>query len=95
VILGYDPSQVTGGAQVTVLTGTQFAVNAPTTGSTSTSAPTSPTTAGAGGSSGSTSGASVGFAAPSPTTQPLQPWDPRACPAGSTPTTPVPNPLPG
>jgi LCP family protein required for cell wall assembly len=95
VILGYDPSQVTGGAQVTVLTGTQFAVNAPTTGSTSTSAPTSPTTAGAGGSSGSTSGAGVGFAAPSPTTQPLQPWDPRACPAGSAPTTPVANPLPG
>ena len=31
VIMAYDPSQVADGAQVTVVTGTQFAVNAPST----------------------------------------------------------------
>jgi hypothetical protein len=30
--------------------------------------------------------------APSPTTSGLQPWDPRACPAGAAPTAPVANP---
>ena len=31
VIMGYDPSQVTDGAEVTVVTGSQFAVSAPAT----------------------------------------------------------------
>ena len=93
VILGYDPTQVLDGAQVTVVTGTQFAVNAPPTSPT-------PTTAVSGGGAASsttttTSGAGAAFTAPSPTTQSLQPWDPRACPAGATPTAPVANPLPG
>jgi LCP family protein required for cell wall assembly len=92
VILGYDPTQVLDGAQVTVVTGTQFAVNAPPTSST-------PTTAVAGGGASATttttSGASAAFTPASPTTQKLQPWDPRACPAGATPTAPVANPLPG
>jgi hypothetical protein len=79
VIMAYDPGLVADGAQVTVVTGTQFPVNAPAT----------PTT---GGSSSATSTPSVaGIAAPSPTTSNLQPWDPRACAAGATPTTPVPN----
>ncbi|MGA7417260.1 MAG: LCP family protein [Acidimicrobiales bacterium] len=99
VILGYNPGQVTNGAQVTVVTGTQFAVNPPSAGSTSTSAPATTTTAPTSGSSDTSTsvatGAGVGFAAPSPTTQKLQPWDPRACPAGATPTAPVANPLPG
>ncbi len=102
VILGYNPSQVANGAQVTVVTGTQFAVNPPSAGSTSTSAPASTTTAPSAGTGGSSdtstsvaTGAGVGFAPPSPTTQKLQPWDPRACPAGATPTAPVANPLPG
>jgi LCP family protein required for cell wall assembly len=99
VILGYDPSQVLGGAQVTVVTGTQFAVNAPPASSTPTSAPpgSTSTVAGAGGASSTTttSGVTGGFAAPSTTTQALQPWDPRACPTGATPTAPVANPLPG
>jgi LCP family protein required for cell wall assembly len=93
VILGYDPTQVLDGAQVTVVTGTDFAVNAPPTSSTPTTAVT-----GSGGASTTTttaSGAGAAFTAPSPTTQNLQPWDPRACPAGATPTAPVANPLPG
>ena len=93
VILGYDPTQVLNGAQVTVVTGTQFAVNAPPTSSTPTTA-----VAGSGGASTTTtttSGAGAAFTSPSPTTQKLQPWDPRACPAGATPTAPVANPLPG
>lgn len=93
VILGYDPTQVLDGAQVTVVTGTQFSVNAPTTSST-------PTTAAAGSGGGAsttttTTGVGAAFTTPSPTTQKLQPWDPRACPAGATPSAPVANSLPG
>jgi LCP family protein required for cell wall assembly len=89
VIMAYDPSQVANGAQVTVVTGTQFAVNAPSTpptgataGSSTSAAPTTATTA----------PPATAIAAPSPATSKLQPWDPRACPAGATPTAPVPNP---
>jgi LCP family protein required for cell wall assembly len=87
VIMAYDPSQVTNGAQVTVVTGTQFAVNAPSTpatgvavGSSVSAAPTA-----------TTSPAAVAIAPPSPTTSTLQPWDPTACKAGATPTAPVAN----
>jgi polyisoprenyl-teichoic acid--peptidoglycan teichoic acid transferase len=98
VIMGYDPTQVTDGAEVTVLTGTQFVVNAPT--------PTPSTTAGSAGATAATAATSVtvpptttattspadaAIAAPSATTSGLQPWDPRACPAGATPTVPVAN----
>ena len=99
VIMAYDPSQVTDGAEVTVVTGTQFAVNAP-------AAPTTPTTAAAGAAGASatttapppptttptTSPDAAAIAAPSPTTSSLEPWDPRACPPGATPTAPVANP---
>jgi len=80
VIMAYDPSRATGGAQVTVVTGSQFAVNAPSTPTTggSTTTTTTPTVA--------------AIAAPSPATSNLQSWDPRACPAGATPIAPVPNP---
>ncbi|HEX4218038.1 MAG TPA: LCP family protein [Acidimicrobiales bacterium] len=94
VIMAYDPSQVTDGAQVTVVTGTQFAVNAPAapaagsaSGASATTAPSTtapPTTT-------TTSPAAAAILAPSPTTSNLQPWDPRACPAGATPTAPVAN----
>jgi LCP family protein required for cell wall assembly len=96
VILGYDPTQVLDGAQVTVVTGTQFAVNAPPTSSTPTTAVTG-TTAGSagGGTTSTTAGAGAGFTPPSATTQKLQPWDPRGCRPGATPTAPVANPLPG
>jgi LCP family protein required for cell wall assembly len=93
VIMGYDPSQVVDGAQVTVVTGTQFAVNAPAAsttssagGATSTSAPTTTST-----STTSTSTSSGAIAAPSASNPTLAAWDPRGCPAGATPTAPVPN----
>ena len=99
VIMAYDPSQVTDGADVTVVTGTQFAVDAPvapTTPSTAavgapgvsspTTAPPSPTT------TPTTSPEASAIAAPSPTTSTLEPWDPRACPPGAAPTAPVANP---
>jgi LCP family protein required for cell wall assembly len=93
VILGYDPTKMLDGAKVTVVTGTQFAVSAPPTSST----PTTAVTGGGGATTTTTTTTTAGasFTSPSPTTQKLQPWDPRACPAGSTPTTPVANPLPG
>jgi LCP family protein required for cell wall assembly len=88
VIMGYGPNQVTDGAQVTVVTGTQFAVNAPST----------PTTAGEGRSASATppttlttSPGATAIAAPSGATSQLASWDPRACLAGATPTAPIPN----
>jgi LCP family protein required for cell wall assembly len=84
VIMGYDPSQVADGAQVTVVTGTQFTVatpSAPSGAVSSTSAPATTTTIPATGA----------IATPSPTTSSLQPWDPRACSATATPTAPVAN----
>jgi LCP family protein required for cell wall assembly len=96
VVMGYEPSQVTSGAQVTVVTGTQFSVNAPSPpasapaagGSTTTSPTTSqsatPTTTPA-------TAPTASIAAPSAANSKLQPWDPRSCSAGSKPTAPVPN----
>jgi LCP family protein required for cell wall assembly len=95
VIMGFDPTMVTDGAQVTVVTGSQFAVDAPAatraptdTGQLST--PTS-TTVPATTTTSTTSPATAAIAAPSPTVSDLEPWDPRACPAGATPTAPVAN----
>jgi LCP family protein required for cell wall assembly len=76
VVMAYDPSRVADGAQVTVVTGTQFAVNSAATPA---STPT-------------TSAAAATIASPSPPTSNLEPWDPRACPAGVPPTAPEPNP---
>jgi hypothetical protein len=84
VILAYDPSQVAPGSQVTVVTGTDFTVNAPaaesgpsgtaTTGSpSSTSVPPTTTT--------TSPPTSAQFAAPTPTVEALAPWDPRSCTA--------------
>ncbi|HMD46113.1 MAG TPA: LCP family protein [Acidimicrobiales bacterium] len=86
VIMAYDPSQVADGAQVTVVTGTQSAVDAPASppgagASTSTTGPTATTAA----------PTSAAVAAPTPATSGLQPWDPRACPPGATPTAPAAN----
>jgi polyisoprenyl-teichoic acid--peptidoglycan teichoic acid transferase len=86
VIMAYDPSQVADGAEVTVVTGTQFGVNAPATSTTPTSAGTTPTST-----PPSTSTSSAAIAAPSASNPTLAPWDPRACAAGATPTAPVPN----
>ena len=90
VIMAYDPSEVTDGARVTVVTGTQFAVNTPSApSSVSTGDPSTlvtPTT------TPNVPPTGAAIAAPSPDTSPLQPWDPRACPGGATPTSPTPNP---
>jgi len=88
VIMAYDPAQVIDGAQVTVVTGTQFTVNAPpqsAPGSAAAASSTSPPATSTPSSSGS-------IAAPTPTTSNLQPWDPRACAPGAVPTAPQPNP---
>ena len=82
VIMAYDPSQVADGAEVTVVTGTQFAVNASTPATAD--GPSATTTTDRPGHSA--------IAAPSTPTSNLQPWDPRACAPGATPTAPVPNP---
>jgi hypothetical protein len=90
--MGYSPSMVADGAQVTVVTGTQFAVNPPPAAATPTTSggSTTPTTAPA--TTTTTAPASSAIAAPSPANSNLEPWDPRACPAGATPTAPVANP---
>jgi LCP family protein required for cell wall assembly len=97
-VMAFDPRQVVDGADVTVVTGSQFGVNAPaptpapastaTSGSsaTTTTAPATTTTT-----TNAVSSSSSNIASPSPTTSNLQPWDPRACAAKAVPTTPVPN----
>jgi LCP family protein required for cell wall assembly len=75
VIMAYDPSEVSAGSTVTVVTGTDFSVNAP--------APSS-STSGSGASTTTTTTSSSGsaaFAAPTPEVEALQPWDPRSCTA--------------
>jgi LCP family protein required for cell wall assembly len=68
------------GAQVTVVTGTQFAVDPATP---PTSAPTTAPSTSAAGSTAASSSASAdtGFLPPTASTQGLQPWDPRSCTA--------------
>jgi LCP family protein required for cell wall assembly len=81
VIMALGPTA--NGAQVTVVTGTQFTVNPPAAqaapaGTTAPSAP-SPAT-----STPTPSADSAGFTAPTAATESLQPWDPRSCsPSGS------------
>jgi LCP family protein required for cell wall assembly len=101
VIMGYDPSQVTDGAEVTVVTGTQFAVNAPpaqttpsstaSSSSDSASASNASTAAVPATTTPTTAPSSSAIEKPSPTTSGLQPWDPRNCAPGATPTAPVAN----
>ena len=82
VIMAMDPTEVKPGSQVTVVTGTDFTVNAPpaTTTSAPAGVPTSSTTPTTAGTSGNT-GNSGAFQAPTPSVEPLAPWDPRACTA--------------
>lgn len=74
-ILGYDPSEVTPGALVTIQTGNGLGVlrtvKKTTTSSTKKSGATSTTT--------TTIPASSLYSTPTPTNQPLEPYDPRAC----------------
>jgi LCP family protein required for cell wall assembly len=97
VIMAYDPTQVTDGAQVTVVTGSQFAVDAPaatapaTTGAAGSATTTTPTTAPTATTS-TTSAAATDIATPSAATSKLQRWDPRSCPAGAAPVVAAENP---
>ncbi len=93
VVMAYDPNQVTDGAQVTVVTGSQFSVNPPpATATTSPGSVGNASTAATAPVTTTTSAASSDIASPSAPNNSLRPWDPRACPAGATPTAPVANP---
>jgi len=89
VIMALGPTA--DGAQVTVVTGTQFTVNQPAAPATAapaaaaaagSSSASSPSSSSSSSSSSSTS-SNGAFQAPTPSVTPLQPWDPRACPAGT------------
>ena len=102
VVMGYDPSKVANGAQVTVITGSQFSVNSPAppagtsnSGTTPSSTPSTPSAPGTAPTTTTTTvptTANGAIAAPNTATTNLAPYDPRACAAGATPTAPVPNP---
>lgn len=95
VIMGYNPAAVTTGADVTVVTGSQFSVNPPAStggaassggasgGSTATTAPSSTTA--------TTSAAARAIGTPSTPSNNLEPWDPRSCKPRVQPTAPVAN----
>ena len=97
-IMAYDPAAVVDGAQVTVVTGSQFAVNAPSapapaTGTAGTASTSPSTTTTSTTSVPAASGAAVGaISAPNPPTTKLAPWDPRACAPGAVAAAPTPNP---
>jgi LCP family protein required for cell wall assembly len=86
VTLGFNPSMVLGGAEVTVDTGTNFSVNPPkvattspkksksSKGSKSTTTTAAPTTT-------TPTTTATGFAAPTSANEALEPWDPRSCTA--------------
>lgn len=89
VVMGLYPSRVTNGADVTVMTGTNFSVNPPASSPTTTTLPTTTTPSQVTTSPSVTPTTTVapspvanGFAAPTPANPGLAPWDPRACPSG-------------
>ena len=88
-IMAYDPSMVTPGAQVTVVTGTDFAVNSPA----SSSSGGSSSSAGGSATPSEPATSSSAIAAPTTANEGLASWDPRACPADATPTAPQTNPV--
>ncbi len=82
VIMAMDPTQVKAGSQVTVVTGSDFTVNAPpTTIPTAPAGATGPSTTTTTSVTSGNTGNSGAFQAPTPTVQALQPWDPRSCTA--------------
>ena len=76
VILSQNSSLVSSGSEVTVVTGSDLAVNSPASSTTSSTSAASQT---ASNSSSSTSLESAGLGTPSQAVQPLAAWDPRAC----------------
>jgi LCP family protein required for cell wall assembly len=97
VIMADDASQVSPGSEVTVVTGTEFSVNPPAPPPASTTSTTSAhhkgsgrsaatttttTTSPSSGNTGNTGNTgNSAFASPTPSVEPLAPWDPRACTA--------------
>ncbi len=81
VILSQNATMVTPGSAVTVLTGTGVTVNSPpSNASASTPSSSAQSSASTSAASSSTNAAVVtGLAVPNSATQPLAPWDPRAC----------------
>jgi LCP family protein required for cell wall assembly len=80
VITALGPT--TDGAQVTVVTGSQFTVNPPPASPTATTAVPTSTTAPSSTATTATTASSAGaFQPPTPAVTPLQPWDPRSCTA--------------
>ena len=78
VLTALDPSKVTPGAQVTVVTGSNFAVNPPAppaSATTSSTPPAGPTTAPV----APAALTSTAAGAPTASVEPLEPWDPRSC----------------
>lgn len=77
VLTALDPTKVTAGAQVTVVTGTNFSVNPPAP------PPSATTTSTAPGATSTTAPAAAltasGGNGPTASVEPLQPWDPRSC----------------
>jgi LCP family protein required for cell wall assembly len=72
-ILGYDPAQVAPGSLVTIQTGNGLGVVSLRTKTTTPTKKTSATT------TTTTTPASSFYSTPTPTNQPLEPYDPRAC----------------
>ncbi len=85
VITALGPT--TDGAEVTVVTGSQFTVNPPPSTVPPATATTTPTGAAPSSSTSTTTtttgpgGSSAGFLPPTAAVSPLQPWDPRSCSA--------------
>ncbi len=94
VVMAYEPNSTTSTtttsptstpAEVTVTTGTEFAVNPPAPPPTTTTTTTPrfgrPPTTVAPSTTTTTTPTSSAFAAPTPAVEPLAPWDPRSCTA--------------
>jgi LCP family protein required for cell wall assembly len=81
VIMAYEPSA--DGAEVTVVTGSDFTVNAPPSpsGAESGSSPSSSSSASSASGSGESSSAGSSVLAPTASNPPLAPFDPRSCTA--------------
>ena len=88
VIMAYDPTKVVDGAQVTVVTGSQFAVDSPAPPTTGNTSSTSTTTTAV-----SSSVPNGSIAALNPTVTNLEPWDPTSCTPGATAVAPTRIPL--
>ena len=81
VTLGYDPSMVLGGADVTVDTGTSFSVNPPAPKAAKTSTKGKATTTTAPPTTTTTTSPNADFEPPTSANEALEPWDPRSCTA--------------